>query len=848
MDKLSLAGEWEIIERSLTDSTDSAESVLRADTCLTGRVPGDVNDSLVNSGRLPEPLTACQFKQFDWVKQRSWWYRKRFSLPAEWAQSSRVEITLDGLDVEADVWLNGVVLGHHHSAFRPMVCDVTGLVQYDDENVLLVRVTTGYERVVDHCDFPLLNAVPTEAVRGFPERGLKQRIFLRKPAYVWGWDWNPHLPTCGITGNVELHRYAKAEITNVELRTTLTDGRALITAAVELFYHTLTASTWADLKLTLTDERGLPHIACVRDVFIASGVNTMELRLSLSDPHFWWPSGSGEQHRYTVLVQAEINGKTVEVPVFKYGVRTVELVVKPERFFFMINGLPVFLKGGNWCPPDSLYGRISDKKVDWLVAEAAAANFNCLRVWGGGRYEIDAFYEACDRLGILVWQDFMSACAPLPASEEWFMNEFRKEAEYQMRRLQNRACIVLWCGNNEVSFAYQEFKQAYGEQKDPGWILYHEMLPRLVRDFNPGVPYWPTSPYGGRDNVTDAKTGDDHHWVVMSPNPEHWSNTFYWDGKNIPIFNSEYGYGGPCCIESTREYLGVDQPDLRDELGRQHTNSFYDIQRVNFSIEKHYGSSDNLPLKDYILLGGLCQGLNLGYSLESLRANEQTMGGIFWMYDDAWGENGWSIIDYYLRRKVSYYEVKRCLAPVRLVFRAGGQAFGGNSDEVLLIGLNEGAEPVLVCAAIGYQAYDGSLQELQAQEFTLAPHSRMVLAMCARPSPDRLATGTLVAIPAPESRLDPVVWKHCRYKEMGLLPAEVTVVKTERVGADLAMTVRSDQYAHAVHFDWPGDVRLNDSFFDLLPGEARRVIAYGQGDTTEPVRCCWVNRSAVSEN
>jgi beta-mannosidase len=235
----------------------------------------------------------------------------------------------------------------------------------------------------------------------------------------------------------------------------------------------------------------------------------------------------------------------------------------------------------------------------------------------------------------------------------------------------------------------------------------------------------------------------------MRPDKQFWSTPEYWDGKEIPIFNSEYGYGGPCSIETTRQYLGSDQPDLFNETGRQHTNTFYDIPRVNWSIQQHYRETDKLSLKDYILLGGLCQGLNLGYSLESLRANEQSMGGIFWMYDDSWGENGWTIIDYYLRRKVSYYNVKRCLAPRRLVLRRGGQAFGGTADEVLLIALNDAAESVECSAQLGYAS---RTRQGHRRSRDCARRGASGVRNDCRHSRGRLRTGELAPLPLPPSR------------------------------------------------------------------------------------------------
>jgi beta-mannosidase len=487
-----------------------------------------------------------------------------------------------------------------------------------------------------------------------------------------------------------------------------------------------------------------------------------------------------------------------------------------------------------------LYGRVTDAKVTRLVEEAATAHFNCLRIWGGGRYETDAFYDACDRLGILVWHDFMSACAPLPAHEPWFVSEFMAEARHQVRRLYNRTCLLLWCGNNEVSSCYGWLWNDL-EEDDPGWRLYHQLLPRMMHELAPHIPYWPSSPYGG-DRAGHGLVGDCHHWTVMSEDSKDWSDPAHWDTPEIPIFNSEYGYGGPCCLASTKEYLGTETPDLFSEEGREHTNAFYDIPRVNFSIGEHYEPPEGLPLERYILLGGLCQGLNLGYSLEAQRANRQTWGGIFWMYNDTWGENGWTVIDYYLRRKVSYYNVKRCLAHRHLLIRRGGQAFGGSEDEILLIVLNDTANTLGSRVRFGYSAWDGSEQALDDVAVEVAPRSRKTVARCAVPDAARLAQGTVVVCPEPGSGLRSAWWWQGPYRKNPPPPTTVAVERVEHDGDESIVTLRAEGFAHAVHFMLDGDARPEDQYFDLLPRETIRLRVPGSaGRSTEDVKLRWYN-------
>jgi beta-mannosidase len=835
---IHLDGTWRLLQRPLTDGPEvwaqvaSSDQWSQAIACL---VPGDVSDSLIRAGQMPEPLTGLNFQQFDWIDQRSWWLCRTFDVPAIWADLPGVTLSLDGLDYGADIWLNGTHLGTHHSAFYPFTQNVKAHLHVDQSNTLLVRLTTGRVLADQYQDDYLCGATPTEAGRGYPERGLGQRIFLRKPAYTWGWDWGPYLATCGITGQVLLKPINPVQINDVSVTTQLDGPDAIANVCVEASHQTTYTSIRADVTITFTDENGACFTATQHDVMLGSGLTHVALSCRIPRARLWWPNGSGDPHRYTLTTTLNIAGQVASTHNMKVGLRTIKLIDEPGRFAVAVNDHPIFIKGGNWIPGDCLYGRLTDAKLTTLVAEAAHAHFNCLRIWGGGRYEADAFYEACDGHGILLWHDFMSACAALPADRDWFYKAFEAEANYQIKRLRSRACLMLWCGNNEVSQCYEwaDFAEKLQGNRDPGWVLYHQLLPTLIHQLAPHIPYRPTSPYGGPQSVHDPREGDNHHWLVMRPESKYWSNPWYWDTDEVPIFNSEYGIGGPCCIESTRQYLGNPTPNLFDETGRQHTNTYYDIPRVNFSIKEHYCDSENLPLEQYILLGGLCQGLNLGYSLESMRANQHTMGGIFWMYNDTWGENGWSIIDYYLRRKIAYYNVKRCLAHQRLLLRRGGQAFGGQADEILLLALNDTAQPLHLAGHWGYQSYDGQTYQLVPFEATLAPRDKTIIARIPIPASNQLAKGTIVAIPTSPSPLDPVSLLLKPYRTLNL-PGDgkqAQIKAIERSETDLHVTVHSEIFAHAVHLNVPGEWRLgewrlSDHYFDLLPGETRTIIIH----------------------
>ncbi len=846
---ISLNGEWELVERPLTDDVSMYAEVAGAAATLTGHVPGDVNDDVFRSGRLPEPLTGLNFKPYaKLISKRSWWYRRTFVVSAT-TEAPFAELELDGLDVHADVWLNGHHLGHHATAFCPFTADVTTVLRRGKRNVLVVRLTTGRERVeqITTRGFPLLETVPTEAERGRPERGFPARVFLRKPAYTWGWDWAPALPTCGITGNCGLRFYGVNRISQVRLVPVLGRSNAMVYATVDVHRKNVTGTAWGRLELRTICEEGCIDNVVMHEVLIRSGMTRVDVALYIPRPRLWWPNKAGRQHRYTVEVTLECEGETIAYPPFRWGLRTVELDVRPGVFRFIINGRPIFIQGGNWVPCDHLYGRTTPGRVRQLVQEAAEANFNCLRVWGGGRYETDAFFDACDEKGILVWQDFMSACAPLPYDRPEFAELCRREALWQMRRLHNRACLILWCGNNEASACGERFPEAFDKRRDPAWPLYFEDLPRIAAAES-AVPYWPTSPYGGGQTVTDPGVGDDHHAVATRPDSQFWSTPEYWDSRELSLFNTAFGYGGPCCLTSTCAYLGTQEPNLFQAAGLEHTNSIYDIPHVNFSITKHYGPPATDSIREYIRRGGLCQGLNLAYALESMRAHRHTWGGISATFNDVWGENGWSIIDYYLRRKISYYFVKRALAPVKCILRRGGRAnFGGRTTEVMIILINSTRRLRRGTICFGYQSFDGTKCDYHTVSYRVEAFSREVLAAYPIPTDVQLQHGNVVAIEAC-STLPSATWRHTPFRDIELPSTELAVTHVRAIHNDLLIHIQARHYAHAVSIDIPDDYHMSDCWFDLVAGEIRAIRIYNGANLPQPIRVsCENDRSFIDE-
>ncbi len=830
----SLNGAWQLRHESLSwDATRASDVPGRIDGWLDAHVPTDVRVPLIEAGFISDPVDGLECFESEWVEKRSWWFVKRFAVAPGLMERGRIELAFESLDVGADVFLNGRHLGWHGSSYYPFAHDVAELLR-DGENLLVVRLTTGLERVSEQEIASTGGSVSMTHRRGDP-----RRVAVRKPAYCFGWDWGPRIATCGIVGDVTLRAWDKVVVRGCAVETReASPERALLRVAVEV--ELLHPYRTSDGTVTCTVSRDGSEAGAARaKTFLRSGITYVELDVTVERPALWWPNAMGEQPLYEVAVAAELGtGARDEYPGFRVGIRTLNLNLEPvsgaedgapDRLFaFEINGRRVFCRGGNWIPADSIYARVSDEKYRTLIEEAREAGFTMLRIWGGGLYEREIFYERCDELGILIWQDFMFACALYPDDREPFVREAEREIDYQTRRLRNHASLALFCGNNENHWGFHSWWVGDSQAEFPGGAhLYNVVAPRVIRANCPHIPYWNSSPYGGPD-PNGNEVGDRHHWHDCTMNPDMEKRISPEEYDNVRSkFVSEYGYIGPCVKSSIERYHAGAPVKRFSEVWNWHTNTF-ETDTVVAGITKHYLDAADLTLDDYLLYASLCQALMYGYSLESIRFTEHCWGGLFWMYNDCWGEVGWTIIDYYLARKPSYYAVKRAFAPRKLALRRRG-------SDVALLGANDGADQVSLDIEYGYLSFDGSTRKSEERSITMAPGAKGELYRFPLPEGD-LAAGVCFAAPAGLLDSDgraaaanthgilPVTLRAGVLRSLHVPRPRVAVTDVSPLADGARFTVSSETFAHAVHFSLGDEARYSDAYFDLLPGEKRRVI------------------------
>ncbi|MFW6007451.1 MAG: glycoside hydrolase family 2 protein [Halanaerobiales bacterium] len=825
MEELTLDSGWKLREEPLSTGINLAPEIAQKKKgWIKGTVPGDIHIDLIRENIIPEPLEGLNSFECEWIEDKSWWYSRKFETKKDWLQADKVELELNGLDSRADIFINDIHLGHHLSTFRPFIVDIKDLLNPEGEkNCILVRLTTGVEYFSDDDISEIAPYISVE--KG--NRGDKRRAYVRKPQYTFGWDWNPRVATCGITGEVKIRPIKQAVIRNVKVDSVLDQDNDLakLRLKVELESLDWIGTTEGQLEVEITDEKDQTYNK-EQEVFLRSGKNYINFNFDIENPRLWWPNDMGEQHRYSIIIKGKIEGEEISYPEFKYGLRTVELDQRPinedERLFVIkINGVRTYCRGANWIPADSIYGRITGEKYQKLIEEAATANFTMLRIWGGGLYEKECFYEFCEREGIMVWQDFMFSCAAYPDMEEWFVEEVKKEVEYQTKRLRNHSCIVLWSGSNENNWGFRDW---WNRETKGGARIYNDIIPELVNKNSPDIPYWNGSPYGG-EAPNSTKIGDRHHWHDCMMNekmekritPQEYNKV---DSK----FISEYGYIGPSIKESIQKYLG-DEPFNRNGEAWQHHNNTFEKDTVIAGIEKHYKDSDNLSDDEYLLYAGLCQGMMYEYSLDSFRSRLNCSGGLFWMYNDCWGEVGWTIVDYYLNRKISYHFVRRANAPIRIILRKRDNKTGviiTNDTETIL-------EKTL---EYGYISFDGKIKETKEKKIKISPYSRNIVIRFPQSNfikkSEALKSGFIFARIKEDNSIDTAIFKADDFRNLNVLQPKLEITDFEVETNKTVFNVKTDNYAHAVHFNLPSDYKLSDEYFDLLPEEEKKIIITGK--------------------
>lgn len=618
----------------------------------SAEVPGCIHTDLLHHELIPDPFFRNNEDSVQWVAQRQWAYRTTFAKD-DLCSHQHIELVFEGLDAVAEVMLNGKPLKHKegthltNNMFRTWIfpIEISMLQEMNELSVTFLPTAILEEEKAKTLPFSL------------PET----RALTRKAQYQSGWDWGPKLVTCGIWKPAYLRCYDDFQIRNFQIyQKELNDQFATLIVEMEI-------------ESTKEDEISIDYFLDQKKILklekekIEKGDNHIRKEITIKNPERWWTNGLGDQKLYSLKVDVS-NKNYTNSAASRIGLRTVELIQEKDSigqsFLFKVNGVPVFMKGTNWIPAESFPTGMTAEKYRTLLSACQESNMNMIRIWGGGIYEADLFYDLCDEMGLLVWQDFMFAGAIYPDDAD-FLHNIKVEATEQVLRLRNHPSLAIWCGNNEVKNAWEDWgwqANYTAEQKEQIsksiHAIFDELLPEVVAKFDPKRPYHPTSPLWGWGHPESFTEGDAHYWGVW------WGEEPFevWEAKT-GRFMSEYGFQSYPKMNAIQHFTLPEDRSLHSDVMKNHQKHSRGVEIISKAIQQYFGIPDDF--EDFVYVSQLVQAYGYGEAIEAHRRKmPYCMGTLYWQLNDCWPVASWSTIDYYGNKKAAWYTCRDLFSKV----------------------------------------------------------------------------------------------------------------------------------------------------------------------------------------
>jgi beta-mannosidase len=767
---------------------------------LTITIPGDVHSALQGHGVIPDPYFGANEAKVQWVAHQDWTLARTFQLETGDLDGNWY-LDLDYVDTVATVRVNGEMVLEADNFFRRYRPEVSAHLKEGENTIEVILhspVRAGKE-VYDRQPFE----VPWSKNCPIPYGNM-----LRKPACDFGWDWNIALAPMGLYGRVKLCKLDPARIEHVMVKQIhRADGGVELDVAVTLF---AVDPCIVSIDFALDGEK--VRVDCGAN----AGETVVHHMFVIDQPRLWWPAGSGEQALYDVDVI--IPGDHVRRQV---GIRTVELLTDPDeagsRFAFRVNGREIFCKGANWIPADALYSRTSPAKTEALLRSATDANMNMIRIWGGGWYEQDWFYDICDRLGLMVWQDFMFACNLYPCSTD-YLDNVAVEVDYQVRRLSHHASIVVWCGDNELVGAMGWYDVSRKDRDR--YLVAYDRLNRTIevaaRRANNEILWWPSSPSCGYLNFGDAwhadGSGDMHFWSVW-----HENKSFDHYRTVKPRFCSEFGFQSYTSNVIVDSFTDKKDLNIASPVMEVHQKNVGGNERIAGTMFRYFRFPKDFP--NFVYLSQIQQGLAIKTAVEYWRSlKPHCMGTVIWQLNDTWPVASWASLDYGGNWKAMHYQARRFFAPVS-VFAIPSE--DGETIEMAMV--NDSTGIVEVTADFFTVGMDGVSTPLTHATGTCRHDaSSTLLAIPTRSIPDgSILMWNFISQDGSEGR-----GHHANgtYKQLDLEPAGLSARTTRKADGAHEITLACKGLALFVMIEANIAGRFSDNAFDMTAGESRTIV------------------------
>lgn len=784
------------------------------------KVPGTIHQDLLNHNRIPNPFYGMNEEAVQWVENEDWMYRTSFVVTEEQLNRDAAVLELDGLDTYADVFLNGALILRSDNMFVGHKVPVKSVLR-KGENRLLIRFRSAVKEALPQWetngfDYPADNDHSSKRVS----------IYTRKAPYSYGWDWGIRLATCGIWRPVRLVFSDVARIEDYYVRqASVSASKADVDNRLEITNVTsqpVSALLKVAYHYTANDTKEVQ-----KQIELRPGENTVSLPVMIDNPHLWMPNGWGEPSLYKFTASVSVDGVEVASQERQVGLRSIRVVMEDDEhgksFYFEVNGHPMFAKGANFIPDDALLPNVTPERYKRILEDVKAANMNMLRVWGGGIYEDDKFYDEADRNGILIWQDFLFACTTYP-HDPLFLKRVEAEAEYNIKRLRGHASLAMWCGNNEIyeGVRYWGWKnkytaEAFAEMNRGYDVLFRQLLPDMVKRFDSDRFYMHGSPYEANWGRPESwKIADSHNWGTW-----YGRKPFESFDSEIPRFMSEYGFQAFPEMKTIRTFAEEKDFELESPVMNAHQKATIG----NALIKQTMGLYYKVPAKfeDLVYVGLVLQGHGMRHGIEAHRRNRPyCMGSLFWQLNDSWPVVSWSSIDYYGNWKAMQYQSQRAFAPVLI------NAIKEGDDLCVYLISDELQDRDDVRLTVELMDFDGKSHGKWTQNGKLTANTSMLFLkkrvdefLSKQDAATSFLRFTLKAKNG--AALADEVFYFAYPKDQKLPEARIETSVKKR-GEVIEMTLKTDKLARDIFIEVPVQgVRFSDNFFDLLPGQRKKI-------------------------
>ena len=812
------AGEYKEPERVALDKAWEFSQAGKGEW-LPATVPGTVHQDLMDNGKLENPFFGLNEDKVQWVENEDWVYRTSFQVTEEQLSRDAAVLDFEGLDTYADIYLNGSLLKSTDNMF-------VGYTPLPVKEAL----RKGENRLQVYFHSPIRKTLPQWETNGFvypadnDHSDKRVSIFSRKAPYSYGWDWGIRLVTSGIWRPVTLTFYDVARMEDYYVKqVSVTEEQAKVENLLELNSVSPTPLK-AEVEVFCSYKEGAKVVEH-RDITLQPGENEINIPLEINRPHLWMPNGWGEPALYDFEIALKVDGKVVASEKKRVGLRDIRVVLEDDKdgkaFYFVVNGKPMFAKGSNFIPNDALLPNVTTDRYRQLMQDVKEANHNLIRVWGGGIYEDNRFYELADEMGILVWQDFIFACTSYP-SDPNFLRRVSEEAEYNIKRLRNHASLAMWCGNNEIyeGMRFWGWKRKFGpavyDEMQKGYDkLFHQLLPSMVKEFD-GRFYMHGSPY-------EANWGRPHTWKIADSH--NWGT---WYGRKpfetldteLPRFMSEFGFQSVPEMKNIQTFAAPDDYALESEVMNAHQKASIGNALIKKTMALYYEVPDDF--EELVYIGQVLQGFGIRHGIEAHRRNRPyCMGSLYWQLNDSWPVVSWSSIDYYGNWKALHYQGKRAFAPVLL------NAFKEGEDLCFYVLSDELKDHKDATLNLKLMDFDGKVLAKKEVKGEVLANSSTVFHKEAYGDWAKNLTNTLLLMTLKNQKGEVLseIIHYFSYPKDQDLPETQIRYKVKQLDGKCEVTLSAKLLARDIFIEIPYQgARFTDNFFDLLPGQTRKIV------------------------